>query len=129
LGLKGVQLESMGYLTLRHTLDWGDYEKFEAFLLKYNKYYRLNMRNLKSLKNGALTDSNYNQIENFIEYEDFCTNSYFLTLVKYSKYQKDFLDNLNSIDYTKSFYENMQSLLSSENSLIQSETRQRKQRT
>ena len=29
-GLKGVQLESMGYLVMRHCLDWGEVEMLEG---------------------------------------------------------------------------------------------------
>jgi hypothetical protein len=59
LNTKGVQLESMGYLSLRHALDWGDLSHFKSFAAKYNKFFKLNMKNLKSCKVKALEDNNY----------------------------------------------------------------------
>ena len=45
--------------------------------MKYNKYSKLNMRDLKNVKIKALKENNFDQIENFIEYETFLNNSYF----------------------------------------------------
>jgi hypothetical protein len=50
LNLKGVQLESMGFLHLRHILENGELSLFKSFMVKYNKYSKLNMQNLKSCK-------------------------------------------------------------------------------
>lgn len=47
LGCKGVQLESMGFLVLRHTIDWGDYNSFKSFMQKYRKYCSKNFSDLK----------------------------------------------------------------------------------
>ena len=58
----------MGYIQMRHILDWGEISQFKSFAVKYNKYFKLNLQNLKTCKAKALTDNNYDQIENFIEY-------------------------------------------------------------
>lgn len=50
LNLKGVQLESMGFLPLRHIMKSGEISHYRAFIVKYDKYSRLNMQNLKSCK-------------------------------------------------------------------------------
>jgi hypothetical protein len=60
----------MGFLIFRHVFDWSELGIFKSFMLKYNKYSKLNARDLKSCKMKALTDLNFDQIENFIEYED-----------------------------------------------------------
>lgn len=67
----------MGYLPLRHAFDWAEFNQFKAFSVKYSKFYKLNMQNLKTCKLKALQDNNFDQIENFVEYEDFIANSYF----------------------------------------------------
>ncbi len=93
LNLKGVQLESMGYIHVRHVVETGEIALFKSYMVKYNKYSKLNMQNLKTCKAQALKDNNYDQIENFIEYEDFIANSYFNLLTKYLGYLVDFHDN------------------------------------
>ena len=48
LGLKGVQLESLGFLHLRHSLEWGSMESvFKPINTKYQKYWLLNETDLK----------------------------------------------------------------------------------
>ena len=42
LGLKAVQLESLGYLLLRHAVDFGEVSQMRSFSLKYGKYCKLN---------------------------------------------------------------------------------------
>lgn len=108
LNLKGVQLESMGFLHFRHILATGELSLFKSFMVKYNKYSKLNMQNLKTCKAQALKDNNYDQIENFIEYEDFINNSYFNMLTKFLGYLVDFHENSGSQqDFAKSFFTNM----------------------
>lgn len=78
LNLKGVQLESMGFLQLRHTLEWGAYENvLKPIYQKYQKYTSLNALNLRQLKQQSFNEDNYDQIENFVEYENFLNKSYF----------------------------------------------------
>ena len=39
IGIKGVQQESMGFLQLRHSIEWGQLEQlFKASYAKYVKY-------------------------------------------------------------------------------------------
>ena len=59
LGLKAVQLESLGYYLLRHAVDFGEVSQMRSFSLKYGKYCKLNAQNLKSCKMKALTDLNF----------------------------------------------------------------------
>ena len=60
LGLKGVQLEALGFLQLRHCLEWGSFDSnFKLRLQKYNKYQALNDRDLKSLKINSISEDNY----------------------------------------------------------------------
>jgi hypothetical protein len=80
----------MGYLQIRHVVDWHETHQYESFAQKYNKYSKLNARDLKTCKLNALKDNNYDQIENFIEYEDFLQNSYFSTLMKFMQYIIEF---------------------------------------
>lgn len=54
----------------------------------------MNGNNLKSCKMKALTDLNFEQIENFVEYEDYLNNSYFHTLMKNTNYLVEFIENL-----------------------------------
>ena len=51
--------------------------------MKYNKYSKLNMKDLKKVKVKALQENNFDQIENFIEYEQFLKNSYFTNVAKF----------------------------------------------
>ena len=59
LNLKGVQLESMGYIHVRHVVETGEIALFKSYMVKYNKYSKLNMQNLKTCKAQALKDNNY----------------------------------------------------------------------
>ena len=82
LTLKGVQLESLGHLYLRHSLDFANTDLFEQKLApKYQKYLKLNLKDLKSLKHKALKENNYSQLENFVDYESFTDKSYLKKLV------------------------------------------------
>lgn len=86
LGLKGVQLESMGYLHFKHALEWGMHSLTQKYSPKYSKYRTLNEHDLKKLKITSFKEFNYEQIENFVEYEQFLAASYFEKL--YSMYLK-----------------------------------------
>jgi hypothetical protein len=71
-------MESMGYLHLRHTVSNGAFESiFKPTLQKYSKYWSLNALNLRQLKQQSFNEDNYDQIENFVEYENFLNRSYF----------------------------------------------------
>ena len=63
----------------------------------------------------SLTDLNFDQIENFIEYEDYHSKSYFNALVKHLVNLADFLDN--NADYKKSYLENLKDNLVNEASV------------
>lgn len=81
LGIKGVQQESMGFLQLRHSIEWGACESlFRPNYIKYLRYVEYNERDLRQLKHKSFQADNWDQIENFIEYEDFLGNSYFTNL-------------------------------------------------
>lgn len=78
IGIKGVQQESMGYLQLRHSLEWGQFEQlFKPSYTKYMKYAQFNERDLQQLKHKSFKADNWDQVENFIEYESFLKKSYF----------------------------------------------------
>ena len=81
LDIKGVQLESLGFVSLRHALGWGYFNHFNQVHIKLLKYLRNNAYDLAAMKNQALEDFNYDQLENFIEYEDFLGKSYFTIFV------------------------------------------------
>ena len=84
LNMKGVQLESLGYLNLRHSLEWGQYDSiFKPINTKYQKYWMLNENDLKRLKHESFKEENYDQIENLNEYEAFLKASYFNRLVNH----------------------------------------------
>ena len=53
----------------------------------------------------ALTDLNFDQIENFVEYEAYHASSYFNSLLKQVLTLADFLEN--SGDFAKSYLDNM----------------------
>ena len=82
LGLKGVQLESLGFLHFRHSIEWGAIDSvFKPVNGKYQIYWMKNEDDLKKLKHESFKEENYDQIENFNEYESFLKNSYFNKLV------------------------------------------------
>lgn len=107
----------MGYLPFRHAIDWADLPGFKSFIVKYNKFFKLNMQNLKTCKGNALKDNNYDQIENFIEYEEFIANSYFYQLTKFVSYLIEFMDQTSS-EHAKNFFNNMSEQLQSNNKVI-----------
>lgn len=68
----------MGFLHLRHSVCNGAFENIlKPTLQKYNKYWSLNALNLRQLKQQSFNEDNYDQIENFVEYENFLNRSYF----------------------------------------------------
>jgi N-acetyltransferase B complex (NatB) non catalytic subunit len=78
LNLKGVQTESLGYLHVRHTLKHGTYDSvFRPNFMKYVKYDESNTYDLNKLKLTSLSEENFDQIENFVEYEQYLKRSYF----------------------------------------------------
>lgn len=130
LGLKGVQLESMGYLLFRHVLDWCEFNQFKSFFQKFSKYFKLNQKDLRSLKAHVLKENNFDQMENFIDYESHVMNSYFNTLVRFANYQIELIDNLQQPDYIKGFFSNMTQSLVKDNQLITDfASRDKKERT
>jgi hypothetical protein len=86
----------MGSLALRHSIDWQETNIFKSFMLKYNKYSKMNSLNLKQSKMKALTELNFDQIENFVEYEDYLNNSYFSQLVKSFNHINEFSENIKT---------------------------------
>ena len=105
MNLKGVQLESLGYFIFRHVIDWFDVVSFKSYLLKYSKYLKLNAKDLKSCKIKALTDLNFDQIENFIEYEAFLSNSYYAQVVKTTQQLLEVLEG-NTAEHGKLWLDN-----------------------
>mmetsp|Transcript_8641 Transcript_8641/g.14628 ORF Transcript_8641/g.14628 Transcript_8641/m.14628 type:complete len:524 (+) Transcript_8641:690-2261(+) len=77
LGIKGVQLESLGFLSLRHSLSQLNFSLTSKVQQKQWKYLTHNAQDLSDMKVKALQDFNYGQLENFIEYEGFLAKSYF----------------------------------------------------
>ena len=72
------------------------------------KYLRNNAYDLSKMKEQALEDFNFDQLENFIEYEDFLGNSYFTTFVnEFVERTKSFtstLQNQQAFESAGDFY-------------------------
>lgn len=79
MDIKGVMLESLGYLSARHAVNWLNFTAYNGYLTKTNKYIKNNAKDLSEMKVKALDFKNFSQLENFIEYEDHIANSYFTT--------------------------------------------------
>ena len=77
LGIKGVQLETLGYLRTNHPIKWLNYSQFATSHIKYFKYLRFNSKEMGDIKQLAASQKNFGQLENFIEYETFLSKSYF----------------------------------------------------
>ena len=60
IGIKGVQQESMGFLQLRHSLEWGQLEQlFKPSYTKYVRYAQFNERDLQQLKHKSFQADNW----------------------------------------------------------------------
>jgi hypothetical protein len=96
----------MGYLHLRHTVDWGTFEGlFKSTNQKYSKFWQLNALNLRQLKQQSLNEDNYEAIENFVEYENFLNRSYFHHLQVLLNQCFDMLKSASSNpDFSMEFY-------------------------
>ena len=81
MDIKGVQLESLGYLSLCHALKWSNFTQFKVYESKLLKYLGNNAYDLALAKVAGLNDNNFGQVENFIEYEAFLANSHYMTVV------------------------------------------------
>lgn len=94
LNLKGVQLESLGYLHVRHTLKHGTFESiFRPTYQRFLKYDESNTYDINKLKLTSLTEENFDQIENFVEYEQYLKKSYFAHLQREVNQQFHILKN------------------------------------
>ena len=81
LDIKGVQLESLGYISSGHALRWAYFTQFDTVYKKLLKYVGHNARDLSDSKKGAMEDKNFAQMENFIEYETHLGKSYYTAFV------------------------------------------------
>lgn len=105
MGIKGVQQESMGFFQLRHSLEWGQLEAlFKPSYARYQKYAQYNERDLNQLKHKSFQADNWDQIENFIEYEQFLKQSYFERLCLLMNRVNDQMKGTNS-DATKDSFD------------------------
>lgn len=66
LGIKGVQLETLGFLWVRHAMRWLGFSQFNSTMVKYQRYLAHNADDLGSNKRKAIEDMNYEQLENFV---------------------------------------------------------------
>ena len=66
LGIKGVQLETLGFLWVRFAMHWLGFSQFNSTMVKYQRYLAHNADDLGSNKRKAIEDMNYEQLENFI---------------------------------------------------------------
>lgn len=107
LGCKGIQLESLGFFYYRHAIDWGEYKLLDSYQYKYNKYFKMSMRDLRNLKLKALQENNYDVIENFIEFEDFNKNSYFRANMKVASQMTELIQNMEKEDSIAHLFENL----------------------
>jgi len=124
-----VQLESMGHLSVRHSVDWGDVQMLESkFLPKYQKYLKMNMKDLKQVKTKALKENNFEQIENFVDYERMLDDSYLSSLLKFLLFLAEFLKaHVYAKEHSHEFFHNMTGVLvATDNDL---KAQKRKQRT
>lgn len=83
LELKGVQLESLGYIPIKHLISHNDESSLSYWYQRYFKYLQNNSRDLKKLKWEAFSLNNYDKVDEFWEYEQYLESSYFTQLVKY----------------------------------------------
>ncbi len=71
----------------------------------------MNLKDLKSVKNKALKENNFSQIENFIDYESFVSSSYLTELLRFLLYLSDILKAQASSstlsDQASEFFSNM----------------------
>ena len=77
INIKGVQLESLGYISAKNSLSWVNFTLHNTVQGKFSKYLKNNARDLADMKVKALNDKNYQQLENFIDYENYLGNSYY----------------------------------------------------
>ena len=65
----------------------------------------------------ALNENNYDQIENFIEYEQFIANSYFYQLMRFTQYLLDFSE-AGTPEFGKGFFTNMTEQIVANNKVV-----------
>ena len=94
LNIKGVQLESLGYISARNSLNWMNFTLQNNVQVKFSKYLKNNAKDLADMKVKALNDNNFSALENFIEYEKYLGNSYFTQFIfEYLERGKGLLTN------------------------------------
>lgn len=81
LGIKGVQLETLGFLWTRHAMNWLSFPSTSAVMAKYAKYLKHNADDLGGNKRKAVEDVNYEAVNNFIDYEAYLSKSYFTRFI------------------------------------------------
>lgn len=96
----------MGYLHFRHSIDWCAFESvLKPIDVKYSKYWQLNALNLRQLKQQSFNENNYEQIENFVEYENFLNRSFYHHLHSATVQQYELLKQASTNpEYAEDFY-------------------------
>ena len=94
---------------MTHSLEWGAFESiYKQKMAKFNKYLAMNDRDLKSLKHNSFKEDNYDQIENFVEYEQFLQRSYFQRASSLlSKMHTLMKGSIVNSDFSKDMYGNI----------------------
>ena len=101
-----MQLESLGSFAVRRMVESQDREIGERFLQKFEKFHKLNARDLRSVKSRALKDGNYLQLEEFCEYETFLGKSYFTRLVALLRAFAGLAENVDNEEWLGVFLNN-----------------------
>ena len=101
LELKGVQLESLGYIVFYHLMSHNDEDTLKFWYKKYNKYLQKNSKDLRHLKSESFKCQNYEKVDEFYEYEQYLEKSYFYTLTKYLYQSIELRNKLNNYEQSE----------------------------
>ena len=77
LNMKGVQLESLGFMVLRLHLGSGNQDFFNSILQKYDTYRMWNNNDMQSLLIKSIADMNYAKNDEFIDFKEVIDYGYY----------------------------------------------------
>jgi hypothetical protein len=83
--LKGIQLETLGFIGLRFCMFTPEKDFFNSWHAKFETFQKRNAVDLKHLKVKAMLDQNYEKCDEFYKYEKYLYSAYHKELLTYTK--------------------------------------------
>jgi hypothetical protein len=110
LGLKGIQMEALGYIAMRQFMHNNEADAMNFWLNKYFTFLKRNGKDVNHLKSKAFQSQNYDKVDEFYDYQVTMDNSYFHQIVKYLKNILQVKEKVTNDTWMNDFWKGMANL-------------------